>query len=100
MCATRTNAFRASRAITTVPTPVALLGGKFDPVHSGHLRFADGVRRAYGLSDVRLVPAGAPPHRGRPSASAADRLAMLRLAATEFPCLVVDDRELRRPGKS
>jgi nicotinate-nucleotide adenylyltransferase len=86
--------------MTAWPAPVALLGGTFDPVHYGHLRFADDVRLALGLSEVRLVPAGDPPHRGSPSASAADRLAMLQLAVAEFPGLVVDDRELRRDGKS
>jgi nicotinate-nucleotide adenylyltransferase len=86
--------------MTAHPAPVALLGGTFDPVHYGHLRFADAVRRALGLSAVRLVPAGDPPHRRVPSASAADRLAMLQLAVAEFPGLVVDDRELRRGGKS
>jgi len=82
------------------PVPVALLGGTFDPVHFGHLRFADAVRRALGLTEVRLVPARDPPHRDSPKASAADRLAMLKLAVTEFPGLVVDDRELHREGKS
>ena len=53
-----------------------------------------------GLAEVRLVPAADPPHRDRPTASAADRLAMLGLAIAEFPGLVVDDRELRRAGKS
>jgi nicotinate-nucleotide adenylyltransferase len=80
--------------------PVALLGGTFDPVHYGHLRFADEVRRALGLSELRLVPAGMPPHRGGPVASGADRLAMLQLAIAAFPGLVVDGRELARPGKS
>ena len=80
--------------------PVALLGGTFDPVHYGHLRFAADVRRALELSEVRLVPARDPPHRAGPVASAAERLAMLRLAVAEFPGLVVDERELRRAGKS
>ena len=48
---------------TVAPAPIALLGGTFDPVHYGHLRFADDVRRALGLRKVRLVPAGDPPHR-------------------------------------
>ena len=82
------------------PSPIALLGGTFDPVHYGHLRLADDVRRALGLSEVRLLPARDPPHRAEPAASAADRLAMLRLAVAEFPGLVVDERELHRPGKS
>ena len=79
---------------------MALLGGTFDPVHYGHLRFADEARRSLGLSELRLVPARDPPHRAGPAASAADRLAMLRLAVGEFPGLVVDERELRRGGKS
>ena len=70
---------------------LAILGGTFDPVHYGHLRFADEVRRALRPSRVRLVPAADPPHRDRPTASAADRLAMLRLAVAEFPGLAVDE---------
>ncbi len=80
--------------------PIALLGGTFDPVHYGHLRLADDVRRALGLAQVRLVPAGDPPHRGGPEASATDRLAMLELAVAGFEALVVDDREIARGGKS
>jgi nicotinate-nucleotide adenylyltransferase len=86
--------------MTSLPAPVALLGGTFDPVHYGHLRLADAVRRALGLAEVRLVPARDPPHRVSPMASAPDRLAMLKLAVAEFPGLVVDDRELHREGKS
>jgi nicotinate-nucleotide adenylyltransferase len=81
-------------------TPIALLGGTFDPVHYGHLRFADEVRRTLGLAELRLVPASDPPHRAGPRASAADRLAMLRLAVAEFPGLAVDEREINRSGKS
>jgi len=80
--------------------PVALLGGTFDPVHLGHLGLADDARRALGIAEVRLVPAGDPPHRPPPGASAAHRLAMLRLAIERHPGLAIDDRELRRRGKS
>lgn len=80
--------------------PIGLMGGTFDPVHYGHLRAADEVRTALGLAEVRLVPAGDPPHRAAPSASAEQRLAMLDLAVPEFPGLVVDPREIARDGKS
>lgn len=80
--------------------PVAILGGTFDPVHDGHLHLADDVRRALALPQVRLVPAGDPPHRVGPAASAADRLAMLRLAIRGWPGLAVDPREIEREGKS
>jgi nicotinate-nucleotide adenylyltransferase len=82
------------------PAPIGLLGGTFDPVHYGHLRAADEVRAALGLAEVRLVPAGDPPHRAAPSATAEQRLAMLDLAVPEFPGLVVDPREIARPGRS
>jgi nicotinate-nucleotide adenylyltransferase len=84
-----------------MPTPpLALLGGTFDPVHYGHLRLADDVRKALALPEVRLVPAGDPPHRRPPHAAARDRVAMLNLAVRAFPGLVVDTREIDRGGKS
>ena len=80
--------------------PIALLGGTFDPVHYGHLRFASDVRDALALPEVRLVPAADPPHRAAPRGAARDRVAMLELAVREFPGLVVDTREIARGGKS
>jgi nicotinate-nucleotide adenylyltransferase len=82
------------------PEPIALLGGTFDPMHYGHLRLADDVRRALDVSTVRLVPAARPPHRAPTQASAADRLAMLDLAVRDVPGLVVDTREIDRGGRS
>lgn len=79
---------------------MALLGGTFDPVHDGHLHLAQDVRTGLALPEVRLVPAADPPHRGGPAASAADRLAMLRLAVHAWPGLVVDSCEIDRGGKS
>lgn len=80
--------------------PLAILGGTFDPVHYGHLRLAADVAAALAPIEVRLVPAGDPPHRDAPRASVADRLAMLRLALREFPRLALDTREIGRGGKS
>ena len=85
-------AFRA-RAMAdrgTARELLAILGGTFDPIHYGHLRLADDVRRALMLAEVRLIPAGNPPHRTPPQASAADRLAMTALGVVEFPGLVAD----------
>lgn len=79
---------------------LGLLGGTFDPVHYGHLRAADAVRKALELGEVRLVPAGDPPHRAAPVATAAHRLAMLELGIAECPGLAIDPREIARPGKS
>ena len=81
-------------------SPLALLGGTFDPVHFGHLRIASDAATALQLPEVRLIPVKTPVHRTRPGASETDRLAMLRLAVEDVPGLTVDDRELKRDTPS
>jgi len=80
--------------------PLALFGGTFDPVHYAHLRCADEARQKLNLKNLYLLPAGMPPHRKPPRATAKQRLEMLRLAQPEFPRLKIDDRETRRDGPS
>jgi nicotinate-nucleotide adenylyltransferase len=77
-----------------------IFGGTFDPVHFGHLRAATEVKEKLQLEDFRLLPAGNPPLRAKTFATAEHRLAMLRLALSDYPDLVVDDREVRRAGLS
>ncbi|HWX25041.1 MAG TPA: nicotinate-nucleotide adenylyltransferase [Vicinamibacteria bacterium] len=76
------------------------MGGTFDPIHLGHLRAAEVAREGLGLDRVAFVPAGVPPHRTGPRASAEDRLAMVSLATAGHPSFVVADLELRREGPS
>jgi len=82
-----------------VPT-LGILGGTFDPIHNGHVELAREVRSAIGLAAVRLVPAGDPPHRAAPVATAAHRLEMVELAIEGIAGLEVDAREIDRPGRS
>ena len=79
---------------------LAILGGTFDPIHYGHLRLAADVRTGLGLAEVRLVPAGVPPHRPPPVASAEHRFAMTALGCAEFVGLAADRVEIDRPGPS
>ena len=79
---------------------LGLLGGTFDPIHCGHLELAREVMQGLALRAVRLIPAGDPPHRAAPAASAAERLAMVKLAVANYPGLEVDAREIDRPGRS
>ena len=81
-------------------TLLGILGGTFDPVHIGHLRAALELKARLALPEVRLIPCGTPAHREQPQASNAQRLELLRLAVADEPGLIVDDRELRRPGPS
>jgi len=82
------------------PQPIGLLGGTFDPIHFGHLRLAEELAEVLDLAEVRLIPAGQPPHRATPRASGEDRLAMARLATANNPRLVVDGREIANPEPS
>ncbi len=82
------------------PARIAMLGGTFDPVHLGHMRSAVELREALGLDRVHLIPAKAPPLRGEPSVSPAERLTLLRLGIGDTPGLFADGRELGREGPS
>lgn len=80
---------------------VAVLGGTFDPVHEGHLRAADWVRRVFSVPRVLLVPCAIPPHKARPDLTPArDRMAMLRLAVGGRTGLEASDLEIARGGVS
>ena len=74
--------------------PLGVFGGTFDPIHYGHLRLAEAAREALGLSRVRLIPAGQPPHRATPGAAGTHRLEMARLAAADNPAFEVDPAEV------
>ena len=80
---------------------IGLFGGSFDPVHHGHLMVAQMARETLQLPELRFVPAGAQPFKvGTHGASAADRVAMLRLALAGTPGLTLETCEVERDGPS
>lgn len=79
----------------TTGQALGLLGGTFDPIHHGHLRLGIEARQRLGLSGVRLIPAGQPPHRARPQTPAEHRLAMVSLAVDAIPGFELDASEVR-----
>jgi nicotinate-nucleotide adenylyltransferase len=80
---------------------IGILGGTFNPVHTGHLLLAHTVRETCGLTRVLLMPCHNPPHKHLTDlAPAADRLAMVRLAVADDPELGVCTLELERGGVS
>lgn len=80
---------------------MGLFGGTFDPIHQGHIDMALQLADQLQLDGVLLMPTFVPPHKIRESMAAAEhRLAMCRLAAEEYPQLLVSDLELQRQGAS
>ena len=79
---------------------VALFGGTFNPVHTGHLRIATELAELLQVDNLRMLPCAFPPHRGVPQASAEQRLEMLRAALANQSLLVADDLELQRAEPS
>lgn len=80
----------------TTTAPIGILGGTFDPIHYGHLRIAQEALEQCGLTEVRFVPCGTPPHRPAPKADAKLRWEMVRLALNGSPDFLVDVREVFR----
>ncbi len=82
---------------------IGIYGGTFNPIHRGHLRAAEEVVAALGLSRLLFVPSARPPHKDSDAAimaPAQERLAWVKLAVRDNPLFAADDIELERPGPS
>jgi nicotinate-nucleotide adenylyltransferase len=80
---------------------IGLFGGTFDPIHLAHLRSAQEVREAFGLSEVIFILAAMPPHKAdRPIIAVTDRWEMVKLAIAGNPAFTLSDVEIRREGRS
>ena len=73
---------------------IAIFGGTFDPIHSGHVQAAKAAARRLHLNKVLFIPTGCPPHK------TADRLteyrhrfAMVELACADDPRFVASPLE-------
>lgn len=62
---------------------VALFGGTFDPIHSGHLAVARAAEKRFHLDAIYFVPSSRPPHKSKPALTPfVHRYAMVSLACS------------------
>ena len=76
-----------------------IFGGSFDPVHSGHVKYADFVCDRFALDELIVIPAKVSPFKQKNSVSDEDRLNMCRLVFTDRK-MTVSDIEIKRGGVS
>ena len=84
---------------------IALFGGTFDPIHSGHLQAACAAARQFRLNRILFVPSGNPPHKVHNRlTSFPHRFAMVALACASdarfIPSLLEAPRADARPHYS
>ncbi|MHB1596893.1 MAG: nicotinate-nucleotide adenylyltransferase [Streptosporangiaceae bacterium] len=80
---------------------IGVMGGTFDPIHSGHLVAASEVCHALALDEVIFVPTGQPWQKAdRDVASAEDRFLMTVIATAANPLFTVSRVDIDRPGET
>lgn len=80
---------------------IGILGGSFNPVHTGHVRMAIEVLERLSLDRVELVPAKQPPHKmGRDILPFDLRLELVNRAIDGISGLGFNPLEGERPGPS
>ena len=80
---------------------IALFGGTFDPIHSGHIAVARAAERRFHLDRVFLIPSSRPPHKSSAELCAYEhRFAMVALACSAHPRFVPSLAEANVNGAS
>ncbi len=80
---------------------IGVLGGTFDPIHTGHLILAEEARLRLGLAKVIFVPASQPWLKTEDDITPApQRVAMVKLAIQANSHFELSPVEIDRPGPS
>lgn len=80
--------------LTSQRKKVGIMGGTFDPIHTGHLILAEAAYESFDLDYVLVMPNGNPPHKpGQVQASMEERIRMTQLGILDNPHLVLSDFE-------
>ena len=77
---------------------IAIFGGSFNPIHSGHIHLIRSFDEQIGFDEMILVPSARPPHKdGDELAFGEDRFFLCSLVAEEDVRYRVSRFELSRP---
>ncbi len=79
---------------------IGILGGTFDPIHSGHVHIARELVSRLSLEQLQFMPCAEPVHRDLPRASALHRCAMINLVLAEQQAFSLNTLEIDRSGPS
>jgi len=78
---------------------IGLLGGSFNPIHTGHLLLAESARDQYELDKVLFIPTGNNTFKiSHDEISREHRLKMVELAIADNPCFEVMTHEIDQMG--
>lgn len=80
---------------------IGLFGGTFNPIHLGHLRAAEIVKKKFFLEKVFFIPSYIPPHKESAGVVSADhRLRMVELALHPYSYFVPCEIEVEAKERS
>ena len=86
---------------TSYQKKTGILGGTFNPIHTGHLMLAQNALEYCGLDEVLMMPSGCSYFKDQSTvASAQDRINMTVLAIEGNDNLVISTIETERSGNS
>ncbi len=85
---------------TTCSRMIGILGGTFDPIHTGHMQVAEQVEQRLALDEIHFLPCAIPVHRDKPRVSDANRVQMIELAIAGHSRFKLNTMELDRGGQS
>lgn len=77
---------------------IGIFGGAFDPPHLAHAGLIEAAVAQLDLDALYVIPTGHAWHKPRPLSAALHRLAMAELAFGSLPKVLIDQREIHRPG--
>lgn len=76
---------------------IGIVGGTFDPIHVAHAYLMEECHHILGLDRLLVIPNGDPPHKDTPVTMARHRLAMVKLALSDYEGLEVSNMETDDP---